>query len=258
MSAVAELRRLRYLAALGVTPLVSRAPLPGAAPSRKLALRERLSLCGELCGEPCAAPRGARREASRPQLHRESQEKPQQLQESRQSPAPRDAAPPSPRVLRDAALAAARPAPGGQGETADPRAARFRLAVIVCARRLWLEDLGDEALATEQLQLVVAIARALEHGAGEAAEPAVTQFDWPLHDNRQLDLGADEAAAALSSFLGRRLHERACVELMCLGQAAAERVAPLALSCPVRHLPATKALLRDPLRKRELWHELRA
>lgn len=122
---------------------------------------------------------------------------------------------------------------------------------------MWLEDLGDEALATEQLQLVVAIARALEHGAGEAAEPAVTQFDWPLHDNRQLDLGADEAAAALSSFLGRRLHERACVELMCLGQAAAERVAPLALSCPVRHLPATKALLRDPLRKRELWRELR-
>ena len=218
MSAVAELRRLRYLAALGVTPLVSRAPLPGAAPSRKLALRERSSL-------------------------------------SRQSPAPRDTAPPSPRVLRDVALATARPAPG---ETADPRAIRFRLAVIVCARRLWLEDLGDEALATEQLQLVVAIARALEHGAGEAAEPAVTQFDWPLHDNRQLDLGADEAAAALSSFLGRRLHERACVELMCLGQAAAERVAPLALSCPVRHLPATKTLLRDPLRKRELWRELRA
>ena len=221
MSAVAELRRLRYLAALGVTPLVSRAPLPGAAPSRKLALRERSSL-------------------------------------SRQSPAPRDTAPPSPRVLRDAALATARPAPGGQCETTDPRATRFRLAIIVCARRLWLEDLGDEALATEQLQLVVAIARALEHGAGEAAEPAVTQFDWPLHDNRQLDLGADEAAAALSSFLRRRLHERACVELMCLGQAAAERVAPLALSCPVRHLPATKALLRDPLRKRELWRELRA
>ena len=253
MSAVAELRRLRYLAALGVTPLVSRAPLPGAAPSRKLALRERPSLSGELCGEPC----GALREAPRPQLHRESQEKPQQPQqpqqrrEPRQAPAPRDTAPP-------VARAAARPAPGGQGDTADPRAARFRLAVIVCARRLWLEDLGDEALATEQLQLVVAIARALEHGAGEAAEPAVTQFDWPLHDNRQLDLGADEAAAALSSFLGRRLHERACVELMCLGQAAAERVAPLALSCPVRHLPATKALLRDPLRKRELWRELRA
>lgn len=248
MSAVAELRRLRYLAALGVTPLVSRAPLPGAAPSRKLALRERLSLSEELCGELSGEPR--------PQLHREPQEKPQQPQESRQSPL-RDAAPPSPRVLRDATLATARPAPGGQGETADPRATRFRLAVIVCARRLWLEDLGDEALATEQLQLVVAIARALEHGAGEAAEPAVTQFDWPLHDNRQLDLGADEAAAALSSFLGRRLHERACVELMCLGQAAAERVAPLALSCPVRHLPATKALLRAPLRKRELWRELR-
>ena len=250
MSAVAELRRLRYLAALGVTPLVSRAPLPGAAPSRKLALRERLSFCGELSGEPCAEPR--------PELHRESQEKPQQPRESRQSPAPRDTAPPSPRVLRDATLATARPAPGEQGQTADPRATRFRLAVIVCARRLWLEDLGDEALATEQLQLVVAIARALEHGAGEAAEPAVTQFDWPLHDNRQLDLGADEAAAALSSFLGRRLHERACVELMCLGQAAVERVAPLALSCPVRHLPATKALLRAPLRKRELWRELRA
>ena len=254
MSAVAELRRLRYLAALGVTPLVSRAPLPGAAPSRKLALRERSSFCGELSGEPCAAPRGALREAPRPELQRESQEKPQQPQqprESRQSPAPWDTAPP-------VALATARPAPGEQGQTADPRATRFRLAVIVCARRLWLEDLGDEALATEQLQLVVAIARALEHGAGEAAEPAVTQFDWPLHDNRQLDLGADEAAAALSSFLGRRLHERACVELMCLGQAAVERVAPLALSCPVRHLPATKALLRAPLRKRELWRELRA
>lgn len=104
---------------------------------------------------------------------------------------------------------------------------------------------------------MAAIARALEHGAGETAEPVVTQFDWPLHGNRQLDLGADEAAVALSSFLERRLDEQACVELMCLGQAAAERVAPLALSCPVRRLPATRALLSAPLRKRELWRELR-
>ena len=222
MSAVAELRRLRYLAALGVTPLVSRAPLPGAAPSRKLALRER----GPSQGAPQVPPK---------------------------APAPGDTAPQPPRVLRDAA----RPAPGARGETAGARATRFRLAVIVCARRLWLEELGDQALATEQLQLVVAIARALEHGAGEAAEPAVTQFDWPLHGNRQLDRGADEAAAALSSFLERRLREQACVELMCLGQAAAARVAPLALSRPVRRLPATRALLSAPLRKRELWRELR-
>lgn len=208
MSAAAELRRLRYLAALGVTPLVSRAPLPGAAPSRKLALRER--------GPSPGAPQASRR-------------------------------PPAPRAT----------APRARGETAGPRATRFRLAVIVCARRLWLEDLGNGALATEQLQLVAAIARALEHGAGETAEPVVTQFDWPLHGNRQLDLGAGEAAVALSSFLERRLDEQSCVELMCLGQAAAERVAPLALSCPVRRLPATRALLSVPLRKRELWRELR-
>lgn len=141
---------------------------------------------------------------------------------------------------------------------AAPAAARFRLAALVAGQRLWVEDLGDLALAREQVELIGAIAAALLHPEVNVTRPVVAQFDWPMHGNQQLDLGAGEAAASLASFLGRQIEEQRCVEVMCLGPAAADRLRPLRLACAVRELPSTRQLLRDPLGKRELWAMLRS
>lgn len=134
-------------------------------------------------------------------------------------------------------------------------AQRFRLAVLVCADRLWLEELGDDVLAREQVELVSAIGRAMKHP--EKTQPArVGQFDWPMHDNGQLDLGADEAAASLQGYLGRQLDDHQCVALCCLGEPAQARIKGLSLPCATRVLPSTRELLENPLRKRELWERL--
>ena len=132
---------------------------------------------------------------------------------------------------------------------------RFRLAVLVCAGRLWIEELGDGAIAREQVDLVSAIGRALMHPK-ESAAARVGQFDWPMHQNGQLDLGADEAAASLQGYLGRQLDDHQCVAAFCLGQGAHARIKGLRLPCATVVLPSTRELLENPLRKRELWELL--
>ncbi|GEM_PF-655285 len=240
MSAHAEIRRLKYLTAMGVTPLVSRRALAGAGPSHKLALRV-----------PVTAPTTPEAPApSHPQapLARE-------MLASFRGDSTRQDLP-----QRKPSADGKSVEPGTQKTALKPAQSvnRFRLVAIISAQRLWLEDLGEDALATEQLQLVASIARALSHSDERSKTPLVTQFDWPLHGNEQLDLGADEAAATLTSFLQRQLDDHACVELMCLGPAAAQRVSGLALPCAQRRLPGTRELLDAPLRKRDLWRELRS
>ncbi len=129
---------------------------------------------------------------------------------------------------------------------------------MVCAGRLWLEDLGSDALAKEQVRLIHAMATALLHPEPLGEEPRVAQFDWPMHGNLQFDLGSEEAARSLEGFLGRQIDEGAVVELICLGDAAAARVAGLTLACARRRLPSTRDILREPQRKRDAWRELQA
>lgn len=126
------------------------------------------------------------------------------------------------------------------------------------AQRLWLEDLGDQALATDQLKLVAAIGRALAHPEVDHSAPRVAQFDWPLHDNQQLGLGADEASASLEGYLRRQLDDHQCVELICLGDAAAQRVRSLQLPCAKREIRSSKEMLDEPQLKRDVWRELRS
>lgn len=241
MTAQREIDRLRYLQAMGITPLVARRALPGARPSRHLGLKgpASTSQLDEAAPAP-PAPADAVRTPP-PSMARESAAA---LRAELGEAAP---APPSvPTRNRDPAPAAA------------ASAERFRLAALVAGQRLWVEDLGDLALASEQVELITAIAAALLHPEVTGARPVVTQFDWPMHGNLQLDLGAEEAAASLASFLGRQIEEQHCVEVMCLGDAAAGRVAPLRLACATRKLPSTRQLLHEPLAKRELWAMLRS
>ncbi|MFT7288759.1 MAG: hypothetical protein ACI87W_002882, partial [Halieaceae bacterium] len=135
---------------------------------------------------------------------------------------------------------------------------RFRLAVVLVAGRLWLEDLGDEALARDQVQLIAALGRALEHPNISDAPPRVTQFEWPLHNNPQLDRGSEEATASLQSFLLRQIDDQPCEELMCLGARASTLLEHVELPCASRQLPASRDMLQNPDLKRQLWRDIRA
>lgn len=229
-----EIARLRALQAMGITPLVARRGLPGAAPSRHLRLRAAASAPAR--GRDSEAPPASA--AAGP-----SATTAQALRDSLSPRGEKDAAPP-------ATPAASAPSAGASTE-------QFHLAVVQAGDRLWVEDLHAAVLAREQVDLIAAIAAALLHPEMPSNRPRVAQFDWPLHGNRQLDLGADEAAASLASFLNRQLDERGCIELMCLGDAATARLRGLTLACARRDLPSTRELLAEPLRKRELWAALR-
>lgn len=219
--------------------LVSRQDLPGARASTRLGLRVRVAQESE--HKPGAAPGELPGTATAPAVAEElrrslrpaaKKERPQPLQrrhadsESRQTPA-------------------------------DPAAReRFSVAAVISAGRLWLEDLQQDALAREQVQLMVAIGRALDHPTVDTAKPMVTQFDWPLSSNPQLDMGPAEARAALAGFLRRQLAEHGLREVMCCGESAEQRLQGCEMPVPMHRLPETRALLEAPLQKRDLWRAL--
>jgi hypothetical protein len=121
---------------------------------------------------------------------------------------------------------------------------------------LWLEPLAGPELEREPFQLIRAMAFALQR---ESDSPQVTRFDWPLHSNRQLDLSASAAAAALTGFVRRQVHDRHCRALVLLGQAAGEHLLQPELDAvPIVLLPNTRDLLTQPHRKREAWQALAA
>lgn len=273
MNGAREIRRLRYLQAMGVQAVVAQRPLPGAAPTRRLLLKTPPAIgAGAHAREDDLASAAAAASAAVP--GRAASQTGAALQDAAdgsgnaagQGPAATQGAAATARAaairesLQPAAKAKAAPPPqAGPAVQAPPpaQAQRFSLAAMLCADRLWLEELEDALLAREQVQLVGAVARALLHPEPLTSKPRVTQFDWPLHGNQQLDLGPEEAAASLQGFLLRQLEENRCVELLCLGEAAAERLRGLRLPCALRRLPSSREVLTNPLRKRELWAALR-
>ncbi|MFU8765136.1 MAG: hypothetical protein ACNA7T_11450 [Haliea sp.] len=130
----------------------------------------------------------------------------------------------------------------------------FHLAAIVAGGCLWLEPLPGPELEQEPLQLIRAMAFALQR---RPDSPQVTRFDWPLHSNRQLDLSAAAAAAALTGFVLRQVQDRQCRALVLLGQAAGEHLLqPQLDGVPIVLLPATQELLAQPHSKRKAWQAL--
>lgn len=236
-----ELDRLAYLEALGTQSYVSRGQLRGAAPSHRLAIVR----------VPVSAS---------PAIPRIDLEV--------------DLAPAAPPTRRPPAPTTAKP------EIVPQPAPRFSLAVIIAEGWLWLEELGEGVLAREQVQLVQAMGRALArieggakvgareatdgrapseraHPGGDSGRPEITQFNWPIHTNRQLDIGPDAARSSLAGFIQRKLDERACRGLVVLGEDCAARV-PLdqlsdrRLCCTA----STTSMLQDPQLKRRVWSEL--
>ncbi|MEO0435392.1 MAG: hypothetical protein AAF098_00635 [Pseudomonadota bacterium] len=245
-----ELRRVHYLQAMGITVLASRKPMPGAAPTSKIARR------------------GGALET------RAEAEGPQHSQRSDQAAATDKAQAPNFDRLRGA-LSIDREARTGLSEqrslsvrtagessparqTSERATNSFSIAAFLGAGRLWLELLPEQLIQQEQQALVCSMALALSHPAVDTVELKTQQFDWPMHRNQQLDSGEQEAAQALTGFIFRLHEESRCSALLCLGTATEQRLLPLDLPVPMRTLPSTRAILDNPHLKREAWAVLRA
>ena len=225
-----ELRRMVYLDALGVDSYVSRAQLPGAAATRRLAIV--------------------------------TASKTQQLAAAT-APEPRRVAPNSePALVAQSACAAEGTldvsAPLQRGEPVP----RFSLTAIVAGDWLWLEELAGP-LTTDQVRLVQSMAQALllchQSPGGEvkpAVQPEVAQFDWPIHTNQQLDLGEEAARASVAGFVDRRLGEHECRGLVLLGDACAQRVRRQQISLVTVDTMSSAEILAQPALKRQVWRDL--
>ncbi|WOJ93524.1 hypothetical protein R0135_17350 [Congregibacter variabilis] len=236
MSASGEIRRLRYLEAMGVPVYVTRRALPGAAVTAKCGLRVTAKVAPLQAG--VSAPDTGSTSAA------------QALRESLRNDAGQQSV--------ETRAADRRSAPAATAQNSQEPATRFRLAAVICGGRLWVEALGEEALASDQVLLITAMGRALTHPQASDEAPAVTEFRWPLHDNVQLGLGAEEAAATLQGFLYRQIEEHACVELICLGESSKALLTSLQLPCARRYTPSTRDMLESPALKRDVWSALLA
>lgn len=223
MSTNHEIDKLAYLDALGLELLVAIRPLPGAAASAP-----RSAVPEPVVVAPAVEPAPVQPEAQIPRV------------DTRKVPT-------------------AHRAPG-EPVPATPAAARvrepaFHMAAVVVGGCLWLDTLPAPTLPTAQLKLIQAMAHAV---TGRYDQPTVTRFDWPLHGNRELDLGPGAAAAALTSFVQRQLQQHQCRGLVLLGQGSAERLQGAQLpDIVVVAVPlGTAELLAQPLRKREAWQAL--
>ncbi|GAB3288969.1 hypothetical protein [Parahaliea aestuarii] len=215
-----------YLAALGIDCHVSRRDLPGAAPSRRHVIQAAVPAAPE------PAPTAA------------------------EALVPADVG----AMLRNPSATPV-PPPAAANEKIEPQralsppVARFTLCAVFAGHWLWLESLPRAVLGRDQVKLIGAMAQAL--GAG--GTPQVARFDWPPHNNRQLDLGEAAAQAALHSFLERQLDERGCRALIVLGEGALRHLGaarPAGAECVVA--PAGSAdMLADPGLKRGVWDAIR-
>jgi len=219
MVEASELKRLAYLQAMGVDSYVSRESLPAAAVSRRLRV---------VAKAPMLAP-----------------EKPT----AAVTPGLAD---------MDLGLDArpeAKPAP--MVAEVKPTAASpesFSIAAIIVGGWLWLEELPGAVLASEQVQLITAIGRAL--GLPQA-QPAVAQFDWPIHTNQQFDLGPDAAASGLQGFVQRQLTDFDIKAVVLLGDECKTRLTAQQLNAErLLTTVSTRNMLERCELKRQAWHDL--
>ena len=229
---------MAYLRAIGIDTYVARQPLPGAAASHPLA---HLSLATGAPGQEAVPADGAAKART---------SAPADLQaaaviESLRSGGSQVATPASPaaRATLDPARTDAQAQPS------------FTVAACRTGDVLWLEELEHEALATEQAQLLRAIAFAL--GVDEA--PAITQFNWPIHHNRQLDQSEAAAVAALQGFVDRQVDVNRCVAVVLLGDRIASRLQDVELRAARQfRTRGTGEMLADPSSKALAWRDLRS
>ncbi|NND69802.1 MAG: hypothetical protein HKN19_19585, partial [Halioglobus sp.] len=138
-------------------------------------------------------------------------------------------------------------------------------ATVQAGQWLWLEDIGGDPLAQEQVWLIRCMARALAvagspavPGAGlpASAAPDVALFQWPIHTNDQFDLGPESAQVSASSFVARRLQQSRCLGLVCLGSGSAARLAAEQFDVPLITTHSTVEVLSNHALKPVVWQQL--
>ena len=217
-----ELSRMAYLDALGIDSYVSRAQLPGAAATRRLAI--------VIAPSSQQLPAGVIPE---PLLSQ-------------------------PQPVRPVAVSVQANASSQQGEPVP----RFSLTAIVAGDWLWLEELAGPLTTDQvRLVQSMAQALLLCHQSPgvevkPAVEPEVAQFDWPIHTNQQLDLGEEAARASVAGFVDRRLGEHGCRGLVLLGQACVQRVPRQQISIVTVDTMSSAEILAQPALKRQVWRDL--
>jgi hypothetical protein len=238
-----ELRRMAYLDAIGIDSYVSRTQLPGAAQTRRLAIVSNASpAVARISNDPPATENVPTLRDTRSALSR-----------SAATDEPTETAPLAPKQ-------------GKQQVTSVPR---FSLAAIIAGDWLWLEALEGMPLTTDQVWLVKAMAQALDLSAHNgktsaaddvrpaAAAPQVSQFDWPIHTNAQLDLGKEAAQAGVAGYIGRKLQQHNCRGLVLLGQASGEWVPRDQLDIQCVSTLSSAEILARPSLKQQVWRDLR-
>ena len=233
---------MAYLDALGIDSYVSRTQLPGAALTRRLAIA---------FARATPVPAGA---SDAPILRVTSA--PLDSRSDVVQPGPGSGA-------MDHSTVASPPLTRDSVQRVDA-VPRFSLVAIVAGQWLWLEELAPGMpLTTEQVQLVQSMAHALVlHGeprmaaALAAAQPRVAQFDWPIHTNQQLDLGAQAARASVAGFVSRRLEQQESRGLVLLGRSCAQWVPLQELDILTVSTASSAEILAQPTLKRAVWRDL--
>ncbi|MEP6391848.1 MAG: hypothetical protein ABJ056_18165 [Halioglobus sp.] len=140
------------------------------------------------------------------------------------------------------------------------QAVRFSLVLFRAGRWLWLEETPDGTLASDQVQLVAAMAAALDNkGASAKAKPVTSQFKWPPHNNAQFDLGEEAARVGLEAFLQRHIDESGCSGLIIMGEAAVLRLGESALSVTtITKTLGTRDMIMQPDLKKQVWSDIKS
>lgn len=232
-----ELSRRSYLESMGIDSYISRGQLPGAAPTQRLVISRRVPVSDT----PATTVPGK---------SAISAESPTSA-ESNTAAAFREAATTVKSQLGAARSTSATPiAEQGSAESVPA----FSIAAVIAGGWLWLEELSGSPVSRDQVHLIRAMAKAL---ALEEGELDVSQFDWPIHSNAQLDLGEDAVRAALGGFVQRKAEQWKCRGLVLLGSACQKRLDMTQLQteqcvCTI----GTGEMLRDPQLKKRAWLDL--
>ncbi len=134
------------------------------------------------------------------------------------------------------------------------QAQAFSVAIVAAGEWLWVEELSHGNLSRDQQQLIQAIVRALGLKGGNFN---VSQFDWPIHTNKQLDLGEEAAQAGLGGFVQRKFDQLQCRGLILLGSASQQRLEKkLAGAEQCVSTVSTAQMLRDGQLKKQAWLDL--
>lgn len=225
-----ELRRRSYLESMGIDSYISRTQLPGAAPTRRLAINRRSQVPSALSdSQPDSTIVGV--SATKTAFREAAETVRAQLDDVR-----------TPSVLRPAASVSAAAVPP------------FSIVAVVVGDWLWLEELSQPAVSRNQVHLIRSMSKAL---ALEVGELDVSQFDWPIHRNAQLDLGEDAARAGLGGFVQGKTDRRKCRGVIFLGSGCQQKldISQLELGQCVSTV-STAEMLRDPQLKKQAWRDL--